>query len=199
VARVTVLERLLEQPWVYGAWQAPFAARKFRPVERELARLPVRRVLDVGCGPGTNAHHFAHADYVGVDINGRYLGRARARHAGRFIQADLSTADLSSLGTFDTVLVNSFLHHLPDVMVDQLLGRVAERLNASGRIHVLELVLPQRWSLAKVMARCDRGRYARPLACWNEIFSAHFTPVIFEPYVLGPGLWSMVYFQGGRR
>jgi SAM-dependent methyltransferase len=196
---MSLRERLLEQPWVYGAWQAPFAARKFRPVERAIASVDVRRVLDVGCGPGTNAGHFSHADYVGVDINERYLARARARHAGRFVQADLATADLSGLGTFDAVLVNSFLHHLPDAAVDRLLSRVVRLLDPSGRIHVLELVLPGRWSMSKVMARLDRGRYARPLARWSEIFAAHFTPMMIEPYRLGPGLWSMVYFQGARK
>ena len=63
--------------------------------------------LDVGCGPGTNAPRFAGADYVGVDVNEGYLAIARAKYPGRFIQADLQTAELSSLGTFDTILVNA--------------------------------------------------------------------------------------------
>src|SRR5262249_30274864 len=102
------IERLLEHPAVYAAWQAPFASQKFKPVERHIRHRDVRRVLDVGCGPGTNSARFAAADYVGVDINDRYLAIARARCSGRFVQADLQNADLSSLGTFDTVLVNSF-------------------------------------------------------------------------------------------
>jgi SAM-dependent methyltransferase len=190
------VDRLLEHPAVYAAWQAPFVAQKFAPVDRRLRRLPVRRVLDVGCGPGTNARRFAGAEYVGVDINARYLEIARARHGGRFVEADIGTADLSSLGLFDTVLVNSFLHHLPDDAVSRTLGQIARLLTPDGRAHLLELVMPERRSLARVMARLDRGRYARSLEAWTAIFSSHLEPVEIEPYHYGGGLWSMIYFQG---
>src|SRR5947207_5264759 len=101
----SLIDRMLESPAVYAAWQAPFAERKFAPVERRLAHATVHRVLDVGCGPGTNAGRFAGAEYVGVDINEHYLSIARSKYAGRFIQADLEDADLRALGRFDTILV----------------------------------------------------------------------------------------------
>ena len=78
VALMRVRDRLLEHPAVYSAWQAPFAAEKFAPVERGFAIGEIRRVLDVGCGTGTNAARFDGIDYVGLDINERYLAdRAR--------------------------------------------------------------------------------------------------------------------------
>jgi SAM-dependent methyltransferase len=192
-------DRLLEHPAVYAAWQAPFVEQKFAPVERRIRHEDVRRVLDVGCGPGTNAPRFANADYVGLDINDRYLAIARAKHKGRFIQADLMTADLSHLGTFDTILVNSFLHHLPDRSVDRILQQLGERLTPDGKVHILELVLPERRSLAWVMAKLDRGKYPRSVGRWLEIFNTHFDSNIAEPYGFGGPLWSMVYFQGRRK
>lgn len=189
-------ERLLEHPAIYAAWQAPFAARKFAPVERALQDQDVRRVLDVGCGTGTNAGRFTGADYVGIDINERYLKVARSRYNGQFINADLRNADLSSLGRFDTVLVNSFLHHLADADVENVLVQLGVVLAAHGRVHILELVLPERKSLAWVMAQLDRGRYARPIGCWVDLFSAAFEPVVIQPYFFGGKLWSMIYFQG---
>jgi SAM-dependent methyltransferase len=199
VAIRRVVERLLEQPWLYAVWQAPFVAQKFAPVERHLENRDVRRVLDVGCGPATNARRFAGADYVGVDINEHYLARARAKHPGRFVQADLQTADLSSLGTFDTILVNSFLHHLPDEAVGRILRQLQKLLEPEGRVHMLELVLPEERSVARLMARLDRGRYARPLAAWRDLLVAHFDPLVFETYSVGGGLWAMLYFQGGGK
>ena len=193
-----LVDRALEHPAVYRAWQAPFASSKFAPVERQLARCQVRRVLDVGCGPGTNAPRFASAEYVGVDVNDRYLAIARGRYKGRFVQADLATADLTAMGRFDTILVNSFLHHLPDAAVLRVLRQLRLLLEPGGRIHLLELVDPERRSLAKVMARLDRGRFARPLATWRQLFETHFQSVSIEPYQFGCGLWSMVYFQGTR-
>jgi SAM-dependent methyltransferase len=194
-----LVDRILESPAVYAAWQAPFVAQKFAPVERRLAHARVGRILDVGCGPGTNAARFSAADYVGLDINERYLAIGRTRHRGTFIQADLETADLSALGTFDTILVNSFLHHLSDEAVARVLRQLSGLLAEEGSVHVLELVRPDRWSMATVMARLDRGRYARPVEHWRSLFEAHFDPVSMEPYTIGGGLWAMVYLHGKAR
>jgi SAM-dependent methyltransferase len=196
---VRVIDRIMEHPAVYAAWQAPFVAQKFAPVERRLKEQNIRRILDVGCGPGTNAPRFASADYVGVDINERYLTIARSKYRGRFIQADLETAELSSLGTFDTILVNSFLHHLPDDAIARILRQLQTLLDPDGTVHLLELVLPERRSLARMMARLDRGRYPRRLAAWRDLFDAHFEPLVVEPYQYAGGLWEMLYFQGRAR
>src|SRR6187455_2144369 len=122
MAMIRLLERALENPAIYAQWQAPFVRQKFAPAEQHIRHLTIRRVLDVGCGPGTNAAYFGAAAYVGLDINEEYLAIARSKYSGQFIQADLSTADLSQLGNFDAILVNSFLHHLPDAAVDRLLA-----------------------------------------------------------------------------
>ena len=50
-----------------------------------------------------------------------------------------------------------------------------------------------------MMARLDRGRYARPIERWRALFGAAFQPIVFEPYSFGGKLWSMVYFQGRRK
>jgi|SRR5882724_11021569 len=69
-------------------------------------------VLDVGCGPGTNARRFAHAKYFGIDINDRYIQLARVRYHRDFLVADATTSDAIPAGSYDFILVNSFLHHL---------------------------------------------------------------------------------------
>lgn len=184
---------------MYAAWQAPFRLQKFAPVERYLRSADIRRVLDVGCGPGTNAPRFAGVDYVGVDINDEYLSFARARYRGRFIRGDIGRMDLSALGTFDTILVNSFLHHLPDDAVRRVVWNLRALLGPDGAVHILELVLPERISVARIMARLDRGRHPRSVAAWRGLFEPHFERHIVEPYRLGWGLWSMLYFQGRTR
>jgi SAM-dependent methyltransferase len=193
-----LMDRVLEHPTVYIAWQRPFVQRKFAPVDRVLRTHSLRRILDVGCGPGTNAARFAGVEYVGVDINEKYLERARSKYPGRFVQANLETADLSSLGTFDAIIVNSFLHHLPDDAVNRLLKQLPSLLDPGGRIHILELVLPAQVCLQRIMARLDRGRFARPLNEWKVLFSVHFEPITVETYDVA-GMWAMVYFQGKNR
>ena len=189
----------MENPRVYAAWQAPFVAQKIAPVERWLRDHDCRRVLDVGCGPGTNAGRFPDMEYVGLDVNERYLQMARARFGGRFVQADLTRADLSSLGTFDMILANSFFHHAPDSDVERILAQLSVLLSPEGTVHILDLVLPDQKSLAWMMARLDRGRFVRPLERWRALFSAAFEPIAFEPYFYGGRLWSGVYFQGTKK
>lgn len=194
-----VVDRLLEHPIVYNTWQAPFADAKFAPISRHLAAHPARRVLDVGCGPGTNAPRFTKADYTGLDINADYLALARTRYKGTFIQANLASADISSLGRFDCILINSFLHHLASDAVHRILRQVSTLLESGGRVHILELVLSERRSLSRIMAKLDRGRYPRPIDEWKHLFEAHFETVRLEPYMLGGHLWAMVYFQGAAK
>ena len=83
--------RLLERPGVYLAWQRPFVASKLAPVWRHNDRSTIRRVLDVGCGPGTNSAEFSGLDYLGVDLNPSYIEHARRRHGPHFEVADVRT------------------------------------------------------------------------------------------------------------
>ena len=79
-------DQVMENPHAYRLWQAPFAEPKFAPVlaHNDLSR--VRRVLDVGCGPGTNTHHFAGADYLGN----------RFQHEVHPVRATASSAEFSA-------------------------------------------------------------------------------------------------------
>ena len=193
--------RLFEIPWVYRAWQAPFAERKLEPVLGTTDLSSVRRVLDVGCGPGTNAPHFRGTDYLGLDINPEYVEQARRRTGMRFEVADVTRYEVRD-EPFDLILVNSFFHHIGDDDSDRILRHLATLLTDDGRIHVLDLVLPDRPSPARLLARMDRGDHPRPLARWRELLGRHFQEERFEPYdlaVAGIPLWRMVHFQGRRR
>ncbi len=192
----------LERTWVYRAWQAPFANQKFAPLLAHTPLTGVRRVLDVACGPGTNTKFFADTDYLGIDFNERYIQDARRRFGRNFVVADVRSYVAAPEDRFDFILVNSFLHHLNTNDVMGILTHLKSLLTEDGYIHMLELVLPPKPSIARQLARWDRGKFARPLNEWREIFENLFEPVVFEPYPLtglGATLWNMVYFKGRLR
>ena len=135
---------MLERTFIYRMWQAPFAEQKFVPVLANNDLRKVRRVLDVGCGPGTNTTYFAHADYLGIDINERYIQDARRRHQRDFVVADVRDYRAIPEQRFDFVLANSFLHHLNTEDVSGILSHARSLLTDDGHIHCLELVLPRR-------------------------------------------------------
>lgn len=193
---MTIVDRLLEHSFVYRAWQQPFAERKLAPIVATGDIPRARRVLDVGCGPGTNAPHFEHVDYIGVDINADYIANASRRFARRFIVADVTTWTPEAEGRFDFILLNSLLHHLATGDVRALLSHLGGLLTEDGHIHILDLVLPQKLSISRALARADRGDYPRPLEQWRAIFSDILDVEHLEPYSLGVGgvtLWNMVY------
>ena len=195
-------DRILESPIVYRAWQAPFAARKLEPVLRHNDMARVRRVLDLACGPGTNTPWFEGVDYVGVDINPAYIATARARYGRTFITADITQYRHEDGESFDFILLNSFLHHLADDDVRRILAHAATLLSDDGHVHVLDLILPERPSLARALARADRGEHPRPLEAWRALLQEFFAPVLFEPYsldVVGVPAWRMLYFKGKAR
>lgn len=159
----------------------------------------VRRVLDVGCGPGTNTHHFADAEYLGIDINERYIVDARRRHRRNFLVSDVTTYTATREERYDFIFVNSFLHHIDAANSNRILAHLSTLLTEEGHVHILDLVLPKDRTLARLLAHWDRGKFCRLLEEWKEIFAAIFEPAVFEPFVLsvlGLALWEMVYFKG---
>jgi trans-aconitate methyltransferase len=200
---VTLTNWLLERSFVYRAWQLPFAERKLRPVVSGGDITRARRVLDVGCGPGTNAPHFVSADYVGIDINPEYIESARKRFRRQFIAADVTQYSATDQGKFDFIFVNSLLHHIDTPDVRRLLAHLSTLLTSDGYVHILDLVMPDnRRSIAGMLARADRGNFPRPIAEWHQLFSDAYNIVHFEPYPLGLGrlpLWNMLYCKGRAR
>lgn len=196
---MTVLDFLLEQTAVYSLWQAPFAMAKLAPLlaSGDIGR--ARRVLDVGCGPGTNTSLFGHAEYLGIEMNPDYVAHARRKHNRRFVAADAVKYDATPDAPFDFILVNSFLHHMDTPSTDKILAKLQSWLSSGGHMHLLELVSPGDRSVAQHLANWDRGKYPRPLAEWRALFEQHLEVVVFEPYplkALGTTLWNMVYCKG---
>jgi SAM-dependent methyltransferase len=196
---MNVLNYLLEQTVVYSLWQAPFATAKLAPLLAHNSIGRARRVLDVGCGPGTNTSLFAGAEYLGVDINPKYIAHARAKYKRPFVVADVSGYEEPPASGYDFILVNSFLHHLDTADNAKILQRLQGWLSPDGYIHLLELVMPGDRSVAQFMARSDRGKFVRPIAEWQGIFEEHLEIAVFAPYamrVMGTTLWNMVYCKG---
>ncbi len=196
------VERLLEQPLVYRLWQSTHEAQKFAPILAHNDVSRARRVLDVGCGPGMNTGLFARSDYLGIDINPKYIESARRRFNRNFVVGDATTFTVPSGEGFDFILVNSFLHHIANPLARRVLSHLATLLTPDGHLHSIEVIMPQRPGLPRALARWDRGKFCRSVEEWRGNFTEFFDPVVFERFavrLLGVACWELVYFKGRAR
>src|SRR5437870_7128851 len=79
------------------------------------------RVLEIGCGLGTDGAQFAKAgaDYTGVDLTDAAVDLARKRFELFGLPGEFRVADAESLDfadeSFDLVYSHGVLHHTPDI------------------------------------------------------------------------------------
>jgi len=108
---------------------------KFRRVAREIAGH--RRVLDVGCGPGTLAGNFAEGhEWTATDLSTRQIEFAKKTYGttgARFYRA--TPAGLPEHeGPFDAVTMVELIEHLPQALVDETIGEALERMRPGGKL-----------------------------------------------------------------
>src|SRR5438034_8549770 len=78
------------------------------------------KVLEIGCGMGTDGAQFARAgaDYTGIDLTEAAIELARRRFECSGLQGEFRVADAENLdfadGSFDLVYSHGVLHHTPD-------------------------------------------------------------------------------------
>jgi ubiquinone/menaquinone biosynthesis C-methylase UbiE len=104
----------------------------------------VRRVLDLGCGPGTTIAALAAVlpatEWIGGDLAGRMLHLAQRRLARQGVAARLLRLDAVALpfgpGSVDGVVGHSFLYLVPDER--QVLREAYRVLRPGGRAAFME-------------------------------------------------------------
>ncbi|MFF3314461.1 class I SAM-dependent methyltransferase [Streptomyces sp. NPDC003035] len=132
--------------------QGPAYARATAWLGELVPAAGVRRVLDIGSGPGVVtallADAFPAAEVVAVDAAPELLERARARAESRGLGARVSTlhaelpAGFDDLGEADLIWAGNSLHHLGDQRA--ALATFATKLRSGGLVALVEGGLPAR-------------------------------------------------------
>ena len=120
-----------------------------------------KRVLEIGCGIGSDAEEFAKrgAEYVGVDYSDQSVNIARQRFEvlgleGDFYNLDASDTDqLQKLGKFDLVYSYGVIHHFP--AIDKIIDNVHSVLNSTGEFRFM-VYAKNSWKYAMIQKGLDQ-------------------------------------------
>jgi SAM-dependent methyltransferase len=175
--------RVLEHPPIYNLFQKLVRAdrprRKF--IEETVAPLKYGRVLEVGCGPGTNCEWIPRGfEYVGCDLSESYIAYARRKFGDRaeFYSAAVGQLAALNMKPFRVVFALALLHHLSDSEVLTLCDEVLPLLEPGGMFITGDpcFVIGQKWLEHFITSR-DRGRYMRYPEQYRELLAKKF-PVV---------------------
>jgi SAM-dependent methyltransferase len=171
----TIVERISDHPVLFIFFRA-ILENNFKAVRavirNDLTHGKGLRTLDMGCGPGAFADLFAEDDYVGTDLNPRYISYASAHKKGTFLLGDARKVDLPN-GRFDQILVFGLLHHLSDADVRAVLGEAKRLLVAGGRILAIEdIPAVSRMNLiGHLIHNVENGEYIRTIEEYRRLYS----------------------------
>jgi ubiquinone/menaquinone biosynthesis C-methylase UbiE len=99
------------------------------------------KVLEIGCGLGTDGAQFvrAGAEYTGIDLTEAAIGLARERFVLSGLPGDFRVSDAENLdfpdASFDLVYSHGVLHHTPDI--EAAVGEIHRVLKPGGRAMVM--------------------------------------------------------------
>ena len=127
----------------------------------EFARWHDKRVLEIGCGLGTDATNFARAgaEYTGVELSEVSLGLARKRFEvfglnGTFVHANAEQlTDHVHRASFDLVYSFGVIHHTPNP--DAVLRQARKVIRPNGEFRLM-LYAKDSWKDAMIDAGLDQ-------------------------------------------
>ena len=171
----TMVQRISDHPVLFIVVRS-IVENDFKAIRAVIRRqLRVRqglRTLDLGCGPGAFADLFAGDDYVGIDMNARYIDHARKTRQGAFIVGDARNVELPD-ARFDQILIFGLLHHLPDDDVRAVLAECRRLLGKDGRILVIEDIpaISRLNLIGHLIHQVENGEHIRAVAEYQRLYS----------------------------
>ena len=139
------------------------------------------KVLDIGCGPGDILEDLPVVDYLGFDINPKYVQAAQKRFGrrGRFFCGDVGlTAIDQETASFDLVLATGVLHHLNDDHAVSLFKLARKALKPGARMLTIDgCFVRGQPKLARFVVSRDRGQYVREAAEYEKLAAQVFPQV----------------------
>jgi len=118
-----------------------------------------KRVLEIGCGIGSDAEEFAKAgaEYVGIDLSEQSIALSQNRFTVLELEGEFYVKDASKpfadLGQFDLVYSYGVIHHFPGI--DVIIDNVKEVLVPGGEFRFM-VYAKNSWKYAMIQKGLDQ-------------------------------------------
>ena len=164
----------LEENATAYEWVQKLVTLNYRVFLRELKREVFfdrgKSYLDVGCGTVFFRDHLKDKDYVGVDLNPRYIAAAGLKRGDCFQTGN--ALNLTFLRkNFDRIISIGLVHHLDDAQVSKTLDQFCLHLKPDGEIFIIDTLWPSGKNLVgQTLRRFDNGAFVRGFSGWEKLF-----------------------------
>lgn len=141
-------------------------------------------ILDFGSGFGSFAKIFDPNDYLGIEINSKYISRSKKLNPyHNFLNINLAQNKLDN--KYDLVLIYGVLHHIPNKEVKIILNNIKNALKDNGKIYIYEPLPPQSYLNIKslIFKNLDLGNFIRTN---SELISLIPNDLTYEEFSLIP-------------
>jgi 2-polyprenyl-3-methyl-5-hydroxy-6-metoxy-1,4-benzoquinol methylase len=138
------------------------------------------RILDIGCGPANILEDLPDVEYLGLDIDNKYIDSAIKRFGtrGKFVCMKVSGGAIKESSAFDIVLAKGVVHHLDDDEAIELFRLARAAMKPSGRLVTIDgCYVEGRSKLEYYLLSRDRGRYIRTEEGYYHLASKVFPNV----------------------
>lgn len=174
------MKHLLEFADIYHASQTVggFFGARLKAFHDYLDFDGVRRIFDIGCGPGHIIQYIPKGiDYIGFDIDRRYIESANRRFGrlGRFVVRPFDRLAANDYGQPDLILMNGVLHHMDNNCVRTTLENAAAILPENGVFFALDGCYKAGQNpISYYLLKKDRGKFVRTSTEYLKIVNAVF-------------------------
>jgi ubiquinone/menaquinone biosynthesis C-methylase UbiE len=136
------------------------------------------RVLDFGCGVGSNSTLFHNDDYIGVEVDKSRVLSSRLKYPkSKFETIPLISTPNDKIpfedNSFDIIFISLCLHHIDSSTCKLLFKEFSRVLKDTGKIIGIEpCILSKKYFSNVIMNIIDAGDYILPIEEYKKIYSS---------------------------
>jgi len=180
-----LIDKFLSNPFVYILLQKLMRGNIFEKVIRKECNQNYNSyILDLACGVGLYADLFNSKNYMGVDLDEKYIQYAQNKYPNKVFKVmDVRHINIKD-SIFDTIIAVGLIHHLSDDDAFQTLKGMKNVSKKNGQIIIIDMIPPcSNYNIiGNVLISLDRGIHVRKMNDFINLFSTLF--IVSKQYTI---------------